>query len=264
MFPTKSQILATLPAFLQIPLRYWLSFLIRRLEPELSLLRDLLISGDLALDIGANHGIYSYKLRRLGCRVHAFEPNSACSDLLIRWGLSDPNLFVHSTALGDFNGSVELQIPIDSHGLEHDSSSSIRPHSFERSRSLKVPIKTLDSFSLSNISFIKIDVEGAEYGVIKGALFTLKKSWPALLVEIELRHSAESFSDTFNLLHHLGYQCFFFFDHSLLPFSQFDLSIHQCVENIGITSRNYINNFLFLHSSRFHTNTYAKFLHRWA
>ena len=37
----------------------------------------------------------------------------------------------------------------------------------------KVPVKTLDSFNLKNIGFIKIDVEGFEEKVIRGGLLTI-------------------------------------------------------------------------------------------
>lgn len=264
MLPTKSQLFGKLPAFLQIPIRYWFGFFSRRLEPELFILKDLLTPRDLALDIGANHGVYTYKLRRLGLRVLAFEPNSQCSDVLSRWSVTDPNATVFTTALGDFTGTVELQIPVDSQGREHVSSSSIRPHPFHRFRSLNVPITTLDSFNLSNVGFIKIDVEGAEMSVVHGAICTIRTSHPALLIEIEKRHCADSFSAIFNMLQDEGYHCFFLHQNSLLPYDQFDVTTHQRVENLGVACRTYINNFLFLHNSRLKSYTYANFLKCWS
>lgn len=263
MFPSKSRVFGILPASFQVPLRYWLSYVLGRLEPELFILKDLLRSGDLAIDIGANRGIYVYKLRLLGLRVHAFEPNSSCSDTLIRWGTSDPYLSVHTTALGDRIGTVLLQIPIDSQGCEHDSSSSIRTNAFDQYKSMDVPITTLDSFHLNDVSFIKIDVEGVEQAVLKGATSTLRMSWPALLIEIEKRHSAESFSTTFSFLQGKGYNCFFLNENSLSSFDHFVPEIHQRIDNFGISSRKYINNFLFLHSSHLERGTYTKFLQRW-
>ena len=48
----------------------------------------------------------------------------------------------------------------------------------------KIEVKTLDSYELENISFIKIDVEGYEPKVLAGAEQTIKRNWPVLCVEI--------------------------------------------------------------------------------
>jgi len=48
----------------------------------------------------------------------------------------------------------------------------------------KVQIRTIDSYNLDNVDFIKMDVEGYEPKVIAGAEQTIKKFWPVLCVEI--------------------------------------------------------------------------------
>ena len=53
----------------------------------------------------------------------------------------------------------------------------------------KVQVRTLDSFELDNVSFIKIDVEGHEEAVIEGARGLLLRNRPVLLVESEDRHN---------------------------------------------------------------------------
>ena len=47
----------------------------------------------------------------------------------------------------------------------------------------KVNIKTLDSLELIDISFIKIDVQGYEFEVLKGSVDTLKKNNPIICIE---------------------------------------------------------------------------------
>ena len=54
---------------------------------------------------------------------------------------------------------------------------------------IRVPLRTLDSYNLSNIGFIKIDVEGHELDVLRGAEVTLRRDQPNLLIEIENRHA---------------------------------------------------------------------------
>ena len=263
MLISKSRIFSIIPAAVQIPLRYWLHAVLGLLEPELQILPDLLRSGEQAIDIGANKGIYTYRLRKHGLRVHAFEPNSSCAEVLSHWGKYDQMLSVHTNALGDRIGTVILQIPIDSQGHEHNSSSSIKPNAFQKARCVNVNITTLDSFRFSNISFIKIDVEGAEYEVLKGAMSTLLENAPALLVEIERRHANDSFLSTFDLLEANGYLCFFLKDGYLKKIDQFDEKSNQCLENLGSSSGAYINNFLFLHKKRLDSEIYSKFLDRW-
>ena len=54
---------------------------------------------------------------------------------------------------------------------------------------VKVPMRTLDSYQLSNVGFIKIDVEGHEEAVLHGSSETLRREMPNLMIEIEDRTS---------------------------------------------------------------------------
>lgn len=68
---------------------------------------------------------------------------------------------------------------------------------------LAVPIVTLDSFELfSEVDFIKMDVEGYEPLVIKGATKTICSSWPVILCEINRGDFTAR-----TLLESLGYKC---------------------------------------------------------
>ena len=86
----------------------------------------------------------------------------------------------------------------------------------------EVKSKKLDSFSFSNkISFIKVDVEGHELAVIRGAENTIKKNKPILLVEIEERHSQKKVSETLDYINSLGYISYFY-ENELLKTSSLD------------------------------------------
>jgi len=253
----------SLPKSWQIPIKFWINAIQQKLEPELSLLPYLVHSRDFVLDIGANRGIYTYKLSRLGALVLAFEPNPVCASLLRAWGKHNRAIIVHNVALSNQTGHAELQIPIDSTGAEHDASASLVPHQFLRSRSIPVQLRTLDSYGLSNISLMKIDVEGAEADVLDGAVHTLENCKPALLIEIEKRHAQRAFFSIFELLKEKGYCCFFFDKRILQPISEFVLDRDQCLENLGVKGGRYINNFLFLHQSRLDTGSYERLFRRW-
>ena len=80
-------------------------------------------------------------------------------------------------------------------------------------------MEKLDNIQIKNIGFIKIDVEGHELEVIKGAKETINKYNPILLVEIEKRHSKES-EETINFINNLGYECFFTSEKNLIPINK--------------------------------------------
>ena len=80
-------------------------------------------------------------------------------------------------------------------------------------------MKPLDSYQFENISVIKIDTENMEYDVLKGAIETIKKYKPAILIELwsTSEHSRQRFKNnmitpnnvyqTFTFLSELGYIC---------------------------------------------------------
>ena len=87
---------------------------------------------------------------------------------------------------------------------------SIHPENeFNESKKVNVRMEKLDNIQIKNIGFIKIDVEGHELEVIKGAKETINKYNPILLVEIEKRHSKRPVKETINFINNLGYECFF-------------------------------------------------------
>ena len=70
----------------------------------------------------------------------------------------------------------------------------------------QISLQKLDEENLPPVGFIKIDVEGHEFSVLQGAIQTLQKDRPNLLIEIEEQHAGSQFQDTFTLLHSLEYQ----------------------------------------------------------
>lgn len=105
-----------------------------------------------------------------------------------------------------------------------------------------VKVNTLDSYGFTGVSFIKIDVEGYEASVIRGAFETIKLNHPVILVEIEQRHIGnDSIFSIFNLIEELGYQGYFYKNGILNKLTSFDVSSHQNLKN----KKHYINNFIF-------------------
>lgn len=246
-----------LPQSIQVPLKYRLNRLHGDLEPEMALLPYLVSSGDRVVDVGGNRGTYAFRLSQLGARVEVFEPNPACYGVLQAWAKGHQSVTVHPVGLSDHAGSIELHIPVDEGGVEHDASASMEPHAFSRARDQVVELRTLDSFGLDEVRFIKIDVEGHEAATLQGAMKTINASKPAVLVEIEQRHLQRPIHEVFALLLDHGYRGWYLDGSVLKPIEVFDAAIDQKVEALGVRGQRYINNFLFLAQPPLSDNRYA-------
>lgn len=190
------------PKTWRLPLRYHGQRLVGGLEPEMDLLEKLVPNGCVALDIGANHGIYAYVLSGIARKVHCFEPLAECCRYIRDHHAA--NIDVHNVALSDGSGELELHVPIVEGRAVYTRASLDRPDGpCDRRR---VEIRSLDSYGLTDVGFAKIDVEGLEAAVLRGARGTLEGCHPNLLVEIDrARHNRDSFLAVHADLRTLGY-----------------------------------------------------------
>lgn len=212
------------------------------LEPEIKLLPHLAKPGGLALDVGANKGVYLTHMSRHFGRVMAFEPNPELALYLER--AAPKNAEVIGAALSSAEGTAVLSMPKRMNEL---GSLTVKADATEVD-TYKVPLRTLDSFKLSGVDLIKIDVEGHEHDMLEGAVETIRRSRPAILVEVEERHRAGGVAAIQSLLEGLGYAGFFLDGGTLRPIREFDLSRDQNVAAIesSVKVARYINNFLYL------------------
>lgn len=203
----------------RLPLRYRAQQMLRGLEPEIGLLPALIGSGPngIALDVGANVGIYTYALARLGIRVHALEPQPSCCDVIEAWASTSRHagtVTIHNVAAGAEEGVLTLHVPLIGGSEVRTRASFDRPSGDY----IETPVRvvTLDGLATRGVSFIKIDVEGHELAVLQGATQLLTRDRPILLVEIDRnRHSREEFTQIIGLLEALGYRCHVFDGHQL-------------------------------------------------
>ena len=134
------------------------------------------------LDIGAHSGTYAISLADKCKNVYAFEPQrmtyyTLCGSVALS---NCPNVTCINVGLGseDQVGKKTLNI------VSLDGGGSTLQAREKVLATEEVEIKTLDSFDLDNIGFIKIDVEENELSVLEGSVLTLKKSnYPTILFE---------------------------------------------------------------------------------
>lgn len=124
-------------------------------------LRQLLRSGDVVYDIGANIGLHTILLHKLGAKVFAFEPNPALIPNLQRTIRALPSAQLLPVALSDQSGTATLFVPVD-----HDMASLGNWR--EETERRQCSMTTLDALDLPRPDLIKCDVEGAELRVFRG------------------------------------------------------------------------------------------------
>lgn len=133
-----------------------------------------------AIDIGAHIGAVSVYLARKFERVVAFEAIPSTFEFLRRNTAELDNVTALNIAIGSAAEEVYFShYPI--HGqLSHVAGS---PNEAETVRVGPIPARTIDSMHFSDVSFIKIDVEGYEFPVLQGAQVTIERCRPLILVE---------------------------------------------------------------------------------
>jgi FkbM family methyltransferase len=151
------------------------------------LIAETLDKGDSFVDIGANIGYFTViAANSVGGEgaVHSYEPISENVELLKRNIDSNnlKNVNIRESVVSSFSG--EIEIGISARKGQHSTKKDFK----ERKKKKCV---TLDEEIKQEIDLIKIDVEGAELQVIEGAMATIKRFKPAIILE----YNPDSWSD---------------------------------------------------------------------
>jgi len=146
---------------------------------------------NLAIDIGANIGLWSRELTNFFDKTIFFEPNLNCIKFLKK-NIITEKAIIYNYALGSKNEEKELFTPINSGGSSFINLAKIGYNSDgskiygkwpQETKKQLVKVKTLDEHNFEKIDFIKIDVQSYEYEVLKGAKKTLEINSPTICLE---------------------------------------------------------------------------------
>jgi FkbM family methyltransferase len=163
---------------------------------NLTFCEGLVGEGDVCFDVGANLGVYTVlfaKWAGSSGQVHAFEPvDNIRRKLRLNVTLNHlRNVRINAIALGDSNGYIEMNQVKEgqfrggtSCVIENDNVLSMGRDKFTR---VQVEMKTVDDYLLENnvtqVDFVKVDIEGYELNFLKGASRLLSEHRPVVLME---------------------------------------------------------------------------------
>ncbi len=123
-----------------------------------------------AIDVGAHIGLWSNNLAVAFQRVEAFEPVEVHRDCFCKNVLAS-NVHLNPCALGAEEGSVNIWSNPTSSGDSWVNGMG------------DIPMRTLDGFQIADVDLIKIDCEGYELNVLRGAEETISLNRPVIIVE---------------------------------------------------------------------------------
>ena len=186
-------------------LRHWLSDAIQNKKINIGadylryqdmFLRKRFSSNSVMVDVGCNHGLAALPVAALGHRVICFEPVRYNYEKLVQSQLfnnfKNPMTIIHA-ALGERSGNASIYVPSfrdDNASLNPQVSVSNLPNSEFHSET--VSIITFDEFldkrqdiDANKIEFVKVDVQGFEEFVMKGAVKFLQLANRNIIIECE-------------------------------------------------------------------------------
>jgi FkbM family methyltransferase len=148
------------------------------------------------VDVGANIGLWARDFCRWFHNVTLFEPdphNCHCLEHNLR---HKSNWHLYPVALGSQPGTVTLYGAVDQCGNRsvHSSAGPVAQ---------TVSVQTMDSYNLSNVDLIKLDTQGSELDILKGAVQTILNCQPVLCVEMSA-NSEEDLDRHRDIQHLLG------------------------------------------------------------
>lgn len=171
------------------------TYQVAKLRKALSFCRDFRT----AVDVGAHCGLWSMQLVKRFSTLHAFEPVEAhrqcfylnVPGLASKWELVDDEerqiggcgrvgdcgVEMHACALGETPGSIRIETAPTSSGDSRIGGEG------------DIPLRTLGSFALRDVDFIKIDTEGYELPILRGGVETIRRDMPVIIVEQKPGHA---------------------------------------------------------------------------
>lgn len=134
---------------------------------------------DVCIDVGANVGLWAVPLTAKFKKVIAFEPMQQVYECLER-NTYGHNIELRNYALGANQTTVNIMFDEENTGASYVDKSSLG--------SGNIQVKRLDDLDIPKFGLIKLDCEGYEFEVLQGAINTILKYKPILVVEQHVKN----------------------------------------------------------------------------
>lgn len=175
------------------------------------LFRCLVSAGDRCVDVGANVGVHTVRLAKLvgaAGEVIAIEPDASVAERTRRnITLNDlANARVVNAAASDQAGHMRLYRPDPSD--TNRARASLLQHAYLTGEAATVPVLTIDDICDGQVALIKIDVEGHEAAVLRGATAVIAGHAPSIVFEYAPELLGEAAQTPFGWLAERGYELF--------------------------------------------------------
>jgi FkbM family methyltransferase len=138
-----------------------------------------------AIDGGAHIGLWTHPLSQEFRSVIAFEPVEELADCLVMNTSIMPcgsRVTIRRKALAEVHGGIGEMIgsPRKSVAWHIPLLAEVVPDKLEKRA---VSFASIDHYALDDVDLIKLDVEGFEYAALLGAVATIKRTWPVIVIE---------------------------------------------------------------------------------
>ena len=187
-----------------------------------SLIEYLVSHGDICFDVGANIGVYSNVLARISGdsgNIHSFEPVQHIFKKFKLNSSINGHHAVNANPLALGNEISKMEMYQIKPGLQRAGTSSFQINDnfeeigIDNFDKVEVDIDTLDHYveskGISQVDFIKIDVEGFEANVISGGQNTLEQYSPKIMIELDfIRHPKSDVDSLKSIFDRLDYTAF--------------------------------------------------------
>lgn len=200
---------------IKLPVKYFRYFPADYEADNFQFLKENCKPANTVLDIGAHIGVFAVAAAKYvtgAGKVFAFEPTPSTNKLLqktIQFNNLANVVFARNEAIGKETGKTTFYIS----DTEGDNSNTLISYLDDRKiHKLEVNVTSVDTFveemKIDKTGFLKIDAEGAELDVMKGAIKTLQQHRPACILSIHpnpILAKGDKLEDIYDLIQQLNY-----------------------------------------------------------
>lgn len=155
-----------------------------------------------AMDIGAAVGMYTSFWAQKAARVHSYEAVPAVYKQLEKVKERFDNVSTYRLAVGEEVGMTTFYV--DDKRLSNSGFTDL-----VGGQPIEVPVTTIDAQEITDVGFIKVDVEGHELAVLNGGVETIERDRPVCMVEVYPKFNQGPVSATFDWFFERDYKAFY-------------------------------------------------------